>query len=107
MSTAYKWSITKLDVMPQSEHGKDYVVVATWECRGERDGASHTASASCVLPPVSGTFVPFSSLTEATVLDWCWKAGVDKAFAEAAVNQHIEYKLNPPVVSKSLPWDVA
>jgi hypothetical protein len=57
------------------------------------------------LPVVdSGNFIPYQSLTEQTVLGWCWANGVDKDATEAAVEQQIQNQIDPPIVTPPLPW---
>jgi len=53
-------------------------------------------------------FIPYESLTENQVIDWVKEAlGSEQVTAyEASVAAQIEAQMNPPVVSKPLPWAV-
>jgi hypothetical protein len=48
--------------------------------------------------------VAYPDLTEDIVLGWVWANGVDKAEVEANVTRELNAAINPPVVSKPLPW---
>jgi hypothetical protein len=56
--------------------------------------------------PTGTTFTPYADLTQEQVLGWVWDNGVDKDATEAAVQQQIDYQINPPVVTPPLPWVV-
>ena len=43
-------------------------------------------------------------MSEDIVLGWIWANGVDKAEVEANVARELDAQINPPVVSKPLPW---
>ena len=101
------WLIEAMDVVPQAPEGNDYVVIAYWRCNavdGDYRGTTYGAAGfPIVLQP---DFTPYSDLTEAQVLGWCWANGVDQAATEAIVTQQVENQINPPVVSLPLPWSV-
>jgi hypothetical protein len=103
--TTITWVISALDCIPQTPEGADYVVTAHWSCNGTDGTYNASVYSTCSLPVVeSGNFIPYSSLTEQTVLGWIWANGVDQAATEAAVQQQINNQINPPVVTPPLPW---
>ena len=105
MTAIFNWSISRLDCIPQTAEGQDYVVTAHWNCTGTQDEYTGQVYSTCSFPVVQGTsFVPYADLTLDTVLGWIWANGVDKDATEAAVQQNIDNQINPPVVSPKLPW---
>jgi len=105
MTTTYNWVISALDCIPNTPEGADYVVTAHWSCNGTDGTYNGSVYSTCSFPVVQGSsFIPYSSLTEQTVLGWIWANGVDQAATEAAVQQQIENQINPPVVTPPLPW---
>lgn len=105
MTTTYNWVISALDCIPNTPEGADYVVTAHWSCNGTDGTYNASVYSTCSFPVVQGSsFIPYSSLTEQTVLGWIWANGVDQAATEAAVQQQIDNQINPPVVQPPLPW---
>jgi hypothetical protein len=101
----YNWNISRLDCLPQSEQGADYVVTAHWQCNGVDGDYSGSVYSTCSFAAVQGeAFTPYADLTKDQVLGWIWASGVDKDAAEAAVAQQIENQKNPPIVYPTLPW---
>lgn len=105
MATTITWNISQLDCVPQAPEGADYVVTAHWSCNGVDGQYSGRVYGTCGFAVVQGeNFTPYNQLTQDQVLGWCWANGVDKASAEAAVEQQIQNQINPPIVSPPLPW---
>lgn len=103
--TTYTWLIERLDCLPQSAEGADYVVTAYWRCNGADGDYSGTAYGSCGFAVVQGpSFTPYADLTQDQVLGWVWANGVDKAEVEANVARELDAQVNPPAVAKPLPW---
>ena len=103
--TTITWVIERLDCVPQTAEGADYVVTAYWRCSGVDADYSGTVYATTSFPVVQGpSFTPYADLTEAQVLGWVWANGVDKDATEAAVEGQIEAQKNPPIVAPKLPW---
>lgn len=99
------WIIERLDCIPQTAEGADFVVTAYWRCNGADGDYTGTAYGSCGFAVEQGpSFTPYDDLTEAQVLGWVWANGVDKDATEAAVAQQIANQKNPPIVSPPLPW---
>ena len=84
----------------------DYVVNALWEVTGV-DGAN-TASIGGNTQFNSadqvGAFIPYASLTEATVIGWIPESAITSA--QACVQGQIDSMINPPVSPEAqpLPW---
>ena len=103
--TTIAWVIERLDCIPQTAEGADYVVTAYWRCSGVDGDYNGTVYATTSFPVVQGpSFTPYADLTEAQVLGWVWDNGVDKDATEAAVEGQIEAQKNPPIVAPKLPW---
>ena len=104
--TTITWVIERLDCVPQTAEGADYVVTAYWRCTGVDGDYSGTVYATTSFPVVEGEFTQYASLTLDQVLGWVWANGVDTAATEAAVEGQIEAQRNPPIVAPPLPWSV-
>ena len=103
--TTITWLIERLDCVPQSAEGADYVVTAYWRCNGVDGDHSGTAYGTCSFSvEAKQDYVPYADLTQDMVLGWVWANGVDKDSAEAAIEQQIQNQINPPIVSPPLPW---
>ena len=106
------WLIERLLVKPVEGSLTDVVINADWRCNGtETTGSgdteqtySGTCYGSCSFAPPTGSFTPYTDLTQDQVLSWCYANGVDQAAIEANVAAQIQNQINPPVVSLPLPW---
>lgn len=93
------WKINQLE--RQSTDG--LVTVVHWAA--DAIDGEHTASVySTVTLERSGSFTPFGDLTEAQVIGWV-QGAVDKEAVEASLNEQIEAKKQPQVMT-GLPWSV-
>ena len=91
------WKINTLE----SNTADGFVSVAHWSATAV-DG-EHTASVYATVSWSEGTpAVPYSNLTEATVLAWVWES-VDKASTEASLAAQIALLKNP-VKASGTPW---
>jgi hypothetical protein len=98
------WIIERLLVKPTEGTLTDVVITADWRCNGSQDQYSGTCYGSCSFAPPSGSFTPYTDLTQQQVLDWCYANGVDQTAIEANVTQQINDQINPPVIAPPLPW---
>jgi len=98
------WIIERLLVKPTEGTLTDVVITADWRCNGSQDNYSGTCYGSTSFAPPSGSFTPFSDLTQEQVLGWCFANGVDKTAIEANVSLQIENQINPPIIAPPLPW---
>lgn len=108
-SITMTWDVSQMDCYPQVEGETDVVFNVHWSCSGSQvsGGQTYTGSvySTCSIPLSStGTFTPYSQLTETQVLGWIWANGVDKFTTESAVATQIQNQINPPVVTPALPW---
>lgn len=106
MTVAKTWSITQMQVYPQSEGEADVVCAAAWNVSGT-DGTysgSLNGSTAFKLDP-NAPFIPYDQLTQDQVLGWVWDSmGAEgKATAEADVDAQIEYAASQ-VQNAPLPW---
>ena len=108
MSNTYSWKIDALKCVQEPQ--PNYVAVAEWTVTGT-NGANTvklqgSSSFSPNAPQVDGQqFVPYSSLTEATVLQWV-QTNDSVADIEATLDNQLSNLVSAPVVpqANSLPW---
>ena len=99
------WIIEWMQTTPTSANPSEAVLQVGWRCNGTEDTYSGSVYSTCTLPAADPqNFIPYSSLTEAEVLNWVWANGVNKVATEAAVQQQIERQINPPTIQPPLPW---
>lgn len=98
------WKIENMVVKPQDGLHNDVVVTAVWRCTAVDGDYSASNYGSMGFASPSDDFIAYPDLTEDTVLGWIWANGVDKAEVEANVARELNAQINPPVVSKPLPW---
>jgi hypothetical protein len=96
-----QWTITQTDYLVAD----GFITTAHWTATAT-DGA-YTASAysTCSFAPATPS-IPYNSVTEQEVLNWCWANGVDKTATEASLAQQIELLKNP-VTAAGTPWATA
>jgi hypothetical protein len=106
MSTNFTWSITLLETKQQEGQYTDVVVTASWYCVGVENGTGFTCNSagSSTFTAPTGSFTPYSQLTQDQVLGWCYSSGVNKAAVEAGIQAQITAAANPPIVNLPLPW---
>ena len=98
MAIAYNWAITQTDYNTDDK----FIFCAHWTATAI-DG-DHTASVYGTCGFASATpSIPYASVTEAEVLDWCWANGVDKDATEASLAAQIALQKNP-VTATGVPW---
>jgi hypothetical protein len=96
----YTWFISHTEWHPDT----GAITAAHWRVTAQ-DG-EHSASAYGSVgftPNPDQDFLPLDTLTEETVLKWCWWGGVKRKEVEANLAAQIETAKNPPVVG-GLPW---
>lgn len=91
------WSIPQLD----RRTSDGFVTTAHWRCDAVDGEFSASVYSTCSWNEGQPT-VPYSSLSEATVLGWVWQS-VDKQATEDAVMAQIEAQKHP-VQASGLPW---
>ena len=95
------WKITQTDYLTAD----GFITTAHWTATAV-DGA-YTASiySTCSFAAATPS-IPYNSVTEQEVLDWCWSNGVDKAATESALAANIALQKNP-VTATGTPWGTA
>ena len=103
--TEITWQIQWMQCYPEADGQTDVVFQVGWQCSGVDGEYNGSVYSTCSVPAPSGSaFIPYSQLTQDTVLGWIWANGVDQTATEAAVEQQIQNQINPPVVTPPLPW---
>jgi hypothetical protein len=93
------WKITQCDSLTSD----GYITTAHWTATAVDE--TYTASIYSTCSFGEGTpSIPYASVTEQEVLNWCWANGVDKDATEAALAAQIELQKNP-VQQTGLPWN--
>jgi hypothetical protein len=91
------WTVSNLD----RDTSNNFVTTAHWQATAT-DG-DHTASVYATVSWAEGEpVIPYSQLTEATVLGWVWE-NISKAATEASLAAQIALLKNP-VKSTGVPW---
>jgi hypothetical protein len=103
MATTITWSITAMNCST-TEQNPDTVIVCHYTCAGTDGTYNASVYSTCSVPSPTGSFTPYSDLTQEQVLGWCYANGVDKTATEAAVEAQLQAQINPPVVTLPLPW---
>jgi hypothetical protein len=98
------WKIESMVVKPQDGSHNDVVVTAAWRCSASDGDKTVSNYGSMGFASPGDGFIAYPNLTEADVLGWVWANGVDKAEVEANVARELDMLVNPPTVSKPLPW---
>ena len=90
--------------IPQCEHltSDGFIITAHWNCTAVDGNYAAGAYGSCSFAAATPA-IPYDSVTEQEVLDWCWANGVDKDATEASLAASIELQKNP-VVASGVPW---
>ena len=96
--TTYTWKITQTDYLVAD----GFITTAHWTCTAT-DGDYTTSAYSTCSFALATPSIPYDSVTEQEVLDWCWANGVDKAATESSLAAQIELLKNP-VQESGLPW---
>jgi len=92
------WKITQCDRLTAD----GFITTAHWTVSAV-DG-DYTAGSYGTCGWQAGTpSIPYASVTEAEVLDWCWANGVDKDATEANLAAQIAAQ-KAPVTATGVPW---
>jgi hypothetical protein len=92
-----------MDCYPQEAGNTDVVFTVHWTCAGVDGTYNASIYSTCSVPTPSGTFTPYSQLTQSQVLGWVWANGVDKTAVEANLAAQIALLKNP-VTAAGTPW---
>ena len=110
MANTKKWVVAALDCKPSVDGLTDVVSTIHWrkqatEVVGDKTYTADTYGACAVGEPDAENFTAFESLTEEVVVPWL-EAVLDVEAIDAALDAQIETQKNPPVVTKTVPWQV-
>lgn len=107
MSTNYTFNVTQLEIAPTGSDGHtDVVTRVRYNYIGvDTDGYSGSFAGATPMPTPAdtGSFVPFSQLTEADVVDWL-EAVSDKGHMQYMIQKQIANQKEPQSVPAPLPW---
>jgi hypothetical protein len=92
------WTITQTDYLVAD----GFITTAHWTCTAVDGDYIASAYSTCSFATATPS-IPYASVTEQEVLDWCWNNGVDKDATEASLAQQIELLKNP-VTAAGVPW---
>jgi hypothetical protein len=99
MTTQWQISQTDYDI------STGFIFCAHWQCVATDGDYTASAYSTCSFALATPS-IPYASVTEQEVLNWCWNNGVDKTATEASLAQQIELLKNP-VTSTGTPWGSA
>ena len=92
------WAITQTDYLTSD----GFITTAHWTATAVDGDYTASIYSTCSFAPATPS-IPYNSVTEQEVLDWCWGNGVDKDATEVALAAQIEAQRNP-VKASGLPW---
>ena len=92
------WKITQCDRLTAD----GFITTAHWTVNAVDGDYTASSYGTCGFA-ASTPAIPYASVTEAQVLNWCWANGVDKDATEASLAQQIELQKNP-VTATGVPW---
>ena len=95
------WTITNVESLTSD----GYITTAHWTASAIDGDFTASIYSTCSFGEGSPS-IPYASVTEQEVLNWCWANGVDKDATEAALAAQIELQKNP-VQESGLPWATA
>ena len=110
MANTKQWVIAAFDCKPQEEGQENVVFNIHWrkkatETVGDKTYAADTYGACTVGAPDAENFIAFEDLTEEVVITWL-EAVLDVETIDRQLDAQIEDQKNPPVVTKTVPWQV-
>ena len=95
------WTISQTDY----DIATGFIFCAHWQCVATDGDYSAPAYSTCSFAAATPS-IPYASVTEQEVLNWCWANGVDKTATEASLQSQINLLKNP-VTAAGTPWATA
>jgi len=92
------WTITQTDYLVAD----GFITTAHWTCTAVDGDYTASVYSTCSFALATPS-IPYNSVTEAEVLNWCWANGVDKDATEAILASQIALQKNP-VTATGVPW---
>ena len=96
--TTVNWTISTLD----RDVATGFVRTCHWQATAVDGDYTASVYSTCGFATATPA-IPYASVTEAEVLDWCWANGVDKTAVEASLASQIALQKNP-VTATGGPW---
>jgi hypothetical protein len=96
-----QWQINQTDY----DVATGFIFCAHWTASAVDGDYTASIYSTCSFAAATPS-IPYSSVTEAEVLNWIWANGVDKDATEAALAAQIELQKNP-VTATGTPWAAA
>jgi hypothetical protein len=96
--TTTTWTITQTDYLVAD----GFITTAHWTASAV-DGTYTAGSYGTCGFAAATPSIPYASVTQQEVLDWCWANGVDKESVESSLQSQID-ALKNPVSESGLPW---
>ena len=105
MPTTYTFNITQLEIAPTGSDGyPDVVTRVRYNYVGvDSIGYSGSFAGATPIPTPSGSFIPFSDLTEEEVVAWL-DTVADKPHMQQVIQSQIANQIAPQNVPAPLPW---
>lgn len=98
MTIAYNWVITQTDYLVAD----GFITTAHWRATAVDSDYIAGSYGTCGFAAATPV-IPYASVTEQDVLDWCWANGVDKDATETNLAEQIEMQKNPTTAA-GVPW---
>lgn len=98
MTIAYKWTIHNTDRLTAD----GFIQTAHWTVSAV-DGDYVAGSIGSCSFAAATPVIPYDSVTEAEVLNWCWATNLNKDEVEAALAANIAAQ-KAPVTATGVPW---
>lgn len=98
MTTTTTWQVSQTDY----DIATGFIFCAHWQCNAVDGDYTASIYSTCSFALATPS-IPYASVTEQEVLNWCWANGVDKDATEAALAAQIEAQKNP-VTASGTPW---
>ena len=95
---ATTWTITQTDYLVSD----GFITTAHWIATAVDGDCTASVYGTCGFASATPS-IPYASVTEQEVLNWCWANGVDKDATETSLAQQIELLKNP-VQAAGVPW---
>lgn len=92
------WQVTQTDYLTSD----GFITTAHWTATATDGDYTASIYSTCSFAPATPS-IPYDSVTEQEVLNWCWANGVDKTATEAALAAQIELQKHP-VQAAGVPW---
>lgn len=113
MATTFEWGIKTLErnLLPENMNGA--VIAAVWRCIASQTVGSGDDAVTYMAridddcrftpDPSASDYIPYTALTEADVLGWCWAGGISKDEIQTDLQANIDLQMMPKT-AEGVPW---